>query len=76
MFQALIHIVETQEDITELCCLSVHPSSYSLHNKVRNSESQHSEEEMTIHLDCPSNKSLKKPEYTSLNQGTEIHHVI
>lgn len=68
MFQALIHIVETQED-QELCCLSLRPSSHPLcSNKVRKSESQHSEEEMTIYLDCPSNKSLKKTEYNSLNQ--------
>ena len=79
MFQALIHIVETQEDIIELCCLSVCPSSHPLRSKkVRKSESQHSEEEMTIYLDCPSNKSLKKIRiyFPQSRKGTEIHHVI
>ena len=69
MFQALIHIVETQEDIKNSAVyLSVLPPTLCAVIKVRKSESQHSEEEMIIYLDCPSNKSLKKTEYNSLNQ--------
>ena len=65
MFQALIHSVETQEDITELCCLSVHPFSYPLHNKVRKSESQQgptSSEHWARDLELYSASAKKRPD--------------